>query len=135
VAVKLDDIPATAGAQAGGGAAPAVELPGDPKAGQAVFAGKGTCIACHKAGSIGASPLGPDLSNIGASQTLEYVMAKILDPKSKGVVSGFPAGVMPPTFGQMLTAKEYLDLVAFLMTLKGAAAAPPPAAAPAAPKS
>jgi mono/diheme cytochrome c family protein len=135
VAVKLDDIPATAGAQAGGGAAPAVELPGDPKAGQAVFAGKGTCIACHKAGSIGASPLGPDLSNIGASQTLEYVMAKILDPKSKGVVSGFPAGVMPPTFGQVLTAKEYLDLVAFLMTLKGAAAAPPPAAAPAAPKS
>jgi hypothetical protein len=28
----------------------------------------------------------------------------------------------------MLTAKEYLDLVAFLMTLKGAAAAPPAAA-------
>jgi mono/diheme cytochrome c family protein len=130
VTVKLDDVPATAGAQAAGGAAATVELPGDPKAGQAVFQGKGTCIACHKAGALGASPLGPDLSNIGASQTLEYVMGKILDPKSKGVVSGFPAGVMPPTFGQMLTAKEYLDLVAFLMTLKGPAAAPPPAAAP-----
>jgi mono/diheme cytochrome c family protein len=128
VAVKLDDVPATAGAQAAGGGAATVELPGDPKAGQAVFAGKGTCIACHKAGSVGASPVGPDLSNIGASQTVEYIMAKILDPKSKGVVSGFPAGVMPPTFGQMLTAKEYLDLVAFLMTLKGAAAAPPAAA-------
>jgi cytochrome c2 len=135
VTVKLEDIPATAGAQAAGGAAPTVELPGDPKAGQAVFQGKGTCIACHKAGSLGASPIGPDLSNIGASQTLEYVMGKILDPKSKGVVSGFPAGVMPPTFGQVLNAKEYLDLVAFLMTLKGPAAAPPPAAAPAAPKS
>jgi mono/diheme cytochrome c family protein len=130
VTVKLDDVPATAGAQASGGAAPTVELPGDPKAGQAVFAGKGTCIACHKAGALGASPIGPDLSNIGASQTLEYIMGKILDPKSKGVVSGFPAGVMPPTFGQMLTAKEYLDLVAFLMTLKGPAAAAPPAAAP-----
>jgi mono/diheme cytochrome c family protein len=135
VAAKLDDIPATAGVQAAGGAAPAVELPGDPKAGQVVYQGKGTCIACHKAGSLGASPIGPDLSNIGASQTLEYVMGKILDPKSKGVVSGFPAGVMPPTFGQMLTAKEYLDLVAFLMTLKGPAAAPAPVAAPAAPKS
>jgi hypothetical protein len=33
-------------------------------------------------------------------------------------VSGFPAGVMPPTFGQTLTAKEYTDLVAFLLTLK-----------------
>jgi mono/diheme cytochrome c family protein len=128
VTVKLDDVPATAGAQAAGGGAAAVELPGDPKAGQAVFAGKGTCIACHKAGSLGASPIGPDLSNIGASQTLEYVMGKILDPKSKGVVSGFPAGVMPPTFGQVLSAREYLDLVAFLMTLKGPAGAPPAAA-------
>ncbi|MGH7267824.1 MAG: c-type cytochrome, partial [Candidatus Rokuibacteriota bacterium] len=119
VAVKLDDIPATAGAQAGGGAPATVDLPGDPKAGQAVFAGKGTCIACHKAGAIGASPVGPDLSNIGATQTLDYVMGKVLDPKSKGVVTGFPAGVMPATFGKTLTAQEFLDLTAFLMTLKG----------------
>jgi hypothetical protein len=34
-------------------------------------------------------------------------------------VAGYPAGVMPPTLGQTLTAKEYLDLVAFLLTLKG----------------
>jgi mono/diheme cytochrome c family protein len=139
VDVKLDDIPATAGAPAGGAQAASIELPGDPKAGEAVFKGKGTCIACHKAGSIGASPLGPDLSNIGGTQTIEYVMGKILDPKSKGTVSGFPAGVMPPTFGQVLTAKEYIDLVAFLMTLKGGGAAPTagtPAATPAAaPKS
>ncbi len=140
VDVKLDDIPATAGATAGGAqAAASIELPGDPKAGEAVFKGKGTCIACHKAGSIGASPLGPDLSNIGATQTIEYIMGKILDPKSKGTVSGYPAGVMPPTFGQVLTAKEYIDLVAFMMTLKGGGAAPAagaPAPAPAAaPKS
>jgi hypothetical protein len=40
---------------------------------------------------------------------------------------------MPKTFGQQLTAQEYLDLVAFLLTLKGgaapAAAAQPPAKA------
>jgi mono/diheme cytochrome c family protein len=139
VDVKLDDIPATAGAPAGGAQAASIELPGDPKAGEAVFKGKGTCIACHKAGSIGASPLGPDLANIGATQTVEYIMGKILDPKSKGTVSGYPAGVMPPTFGQVLTAKEYIDLVAFLMTLKGGggpapAAGAPPAAPAAAPK-
>ena len=58
-------------------------------------------------------------------------MGKILDPASKGVVSGFPAGVMPPTFGQHLTAQEYLDLVAFMLTLKGGAA-PAAAAQPAA---
>jgi mono/diheme cytochrome c family protein len=125
VDVKLDDVPQIAATEVGAGAA-AIELPGDPKAGQAVFTGKGACIACHKAGAVGASPVGPDLSNIAGSQTPEYIMGKILDPASKGTVSGFPPNVMPKTFGQQLTAKEYLDLVSFLLTLKGGAA---PAAA------
>jgi len=125
VAVKLDDIPKTAGAAAaGGGQAAEVKLPGDPKAGQAVFMGKGACIACHKAGSIGASPVGPDLSQIAKIQTTEYIMAKILNPAGMGTVAGYPAGVMPPTLGQTLTAREYLDLVAFLLTLKGERPAP-----------
>ena len=121
VTVKLDDIPKTAGAAAASGPAPAAELklPGDPKAGQAVFMGKGACIACHKAGLIGASPVGPDLSQIAKIQTPEYIMAKILDPASMGTVAGYPPGVMPPTFGQTLTAREYLDVVSFLLTLKG----------------
>jgi mono/diheme cytochrome c family protein len=123
VDVALEDIPATAGGGAGAAAAP-FQLPGDPKKGQAVFAGKGTCIACHRAGALGGGQVGPDLSNIGGSQTVEYVMGKILNPASKGVVSGFPAGVMPPTFGTQLTAQEYVDLVAFLMTLKGGPATP-----------
>jgi mono/diheme cytochrome c family protein len=130
VDVKLDDIPATAGAPAGGGAAASIELPGDPKAGQAVFAGKGTCVACHTAGPVVGGKIGPDLSNLAGTQTLDYIMGKILNPASKGVVAGYPAGVMPPTFGQMLTAREFTDLVAFLMTLKGGGAQ---AAAPAAP--
>ena len=117
--VKLDDIPKTAGASAsGGGAAAEVKIPGDPKAGEAVFSGKGGCIACHKAGKIGASPVGPDLSQIAKIQTADYVMKKIIDPAGSGTVAGFPKGVMPPMFGQTLTAKEYVDLVAFLMTLK-----------------
>ena len=127
--VKLDDVPQIAAAAAGGAAA-SIELPGDPKAGQAVFAGKAGCIACHKAGAVGASPVGPDLSNIAGSQTPEYIMGKILDPASKGTVAGFPPNVMPKTFGQQLTAKEYLDLVSFLLTLKGGAA--PAAGQPAA---
>lgn len=124
VDVKLDDIPKTAGAAAGGGQAAEVKLPGDPKAGQAVFMGKGGCIACHKAGSIGASPVGPDLSQIAKIQTPDYIMAKILNPAGMGTVAGYPAGVMPPTFGQTLTSREYVDLVSFLLTLKGGGAAP-----------
>ena len=123
VDVKLDDVPQFAAAAAG--AAASIELPGDPKAGQAIFMGKAGCIACHKAGAIGASPVGPNLSNIAGSQTPEYIMGKILDPASKGTVSGFPAGVMPKDFGTRLAAKEYIDLVSFLLTLKAGA---PPAA-------
>ena len=130
VDAKLDDVPQVATAQAGGAAS--IELPGDAQAGQAVFVGKGACVACHKAGAVGASPVGPDLSNIAGSQTPEYIMGKILDPASKGVVSGFPANVMPKTFGQTLTAKEYLDLMSFMLTLKGGAA--PAAAGTPAPK-
>lgn len=124
VDVKLDDIPKTAGAAAaGGGAAAELKLRGEPKAGQAIFAGKGGCIACHKAGAIGASPVGPDLTQIARIQTPEYIMAKIIDPAGMGTVAGFPPGVMPATLGQTLTAREYLDLVSFLLTLKGDGAA------------
>ncbi len=119
VDVKLDDIPKTAGAATAGGAAAAeVKIPGDPKAGKAVFMGKGGCLACHKAGDIPGAPVGPDLSQIAKIQTPDYIMRKILDPKGMGTVAGFPPGVMPQTFGQTLTAREYTDLVAFLLTLK-----------------
>lgn len=119
VDVKLDDIPKTAGAPAGGAAAAAeIKLPGDPKAGQAIFAGKGACAACHKVGDVGGA-VGPGLTEIAKIQTPEYIMAKILNPASMGTVSGFPPNVMPPTLGQTLTAKEYVDLVSYLLTLKG----------------
>ncbi len=120
VDVALNDIPATAGpaAAGGGGAAASISLPGDPKAGEALFQGKAGCIACHKAGKIGAAQVGPDLSQISKIQTPDYIMKKILDPKGMGTVAGFPPGVMPQTFGQTLTSKEYMDVVAFLLTLK-----------------
>jgi mono/diheme cytochrome c family protein len=118
VNVTLNDIPATAGAAAGAAAAVEMKIPGDPKAGEAVFAGKGACIACHKAGNLGASPVGPDLSQIAKIQTPDYIMKKILDPAGSGTVAGYPKGVMPPTMGQTLTAREFTDLVAFLQTLK-----------------
>ena len=120
VDVTLNDIPATAGqtAAGGGGAAASISLPGDAKAGEALFQGKAGCIACHKAGKIGAAQVGPDLSQISKIQTPDYIMKKILDPKGSGTVANFPPGVMPQDFGTRLTSKEYVDLVAFLLTLK-----------------
>ena len=118
VDVTLNDIPASVGSAAAGGAPAEIKIPGDPKSGEALFQTKAGCIACHKAGKVGASPVGPDLSQIAKIQTPDYIMKKILDPKGMGTVSGFPPGVMPQTFGQTLTAKEYMDVVAFLLTLK-----------------
>ena len=120
VDVALADIPATAGASpaGGGGAAAEVKIPGDPKAGKAIYTGKGGCLACHKAKDIPGTPVGPDLSQLAKIQTPDYIMKKIIDPKGMGTVAGFPPGVMPQTFGQSLTSKEYLDLVSFLLTLK-----------------
>ncbi len=118
VDVTLNDIPASVGAAAAGGAPAEIKIPGDPKSGEMLFQTKAGCIACHKAGKIGASPVGPDLSQIAKIQTPDYIMKKILDPKGMGTVAGFPPGVMPQTFGQTLTAKEYVDVVAFLLTLK-----------------
>lgn len=125
VDVKLEDVPATVGG--GGGAetaATALALPGDPKAGREVFFKKTAppCSTCHRIGGEGGQ-VGPDLSSIGAIQTPEYLMGKILDPASKGTVAGYPAGVMPPIFGQQLTAKDYVDLVTFLLQQKGGGAA------------
>src|SRR5436305_8986722 len=119
VDVPLNAVPATVGAGSGGaGAVAELKIPGDPKAGEAVFQGKGTCIACHKAGKIGAAQVGPDLSQIAKIQTPDYIMKKILDPKGAGTVANFPPGVMPQDFGTRLTSKEYVDLLAFLLTLK-----------------
>jgi mono/diheme cytochrome c family protein len=120
VDVTLNDVPATVGAGGGGGGAAAAEvkIPGDPKAGKAVFMGKGTCLACHKAGDIPGTPVGPDLSQLAKIQTPDYIMKKILDPKGSGTVANYPPGVMPQDFGTRLTSKEYVDLVAFLLTLK-----------------
>ena len=118
VDVTLNDIPASVGAAAAGGGAAEFKIPGDPQAGAQVFQGKGTCIACHKAGKIGASPVGPDLSQIAKIQTPDYIMGKILNPAGMGTVAGFPKGVMPQDFGTRLTSKEYVDLVSFLLTLK-----------------
>ena len=120
VDVALNDIPATAGAGgAGGGAAAAeIKMPGDVASGKAVYMGKGGCLACHKAKDIPGTPVGPDLSQLAKIQTPDYIMKKILDPKGMGTVAGFPPGVMPQTFGQSLNSKEFVDLMAFLLTLK-----------------
>jgi cytochrome c2 len=103
--------------------APAVGNTGDPVNGQTIFTTVGTCNACHDVQS-GMNMTGPSLLGI-ASRAAErepgkspsqYLHEAILDP-NKYVVTNFPMGVMPQTFGQTLSPQQVEDLVAYLLTL------------------
>ena len=106
-------------------AIPAMEAPGAeaPAAAEAAplktpeeVMAKFTCGACHKiAGQEGA--LGPDLTKIGKTKNKEYLRQALLDPEAV-IAKGFTGGMMPPTYGEQMKAKELEMLVNYLAGLK-----------------
>ena len=54
---------------------------GDPKAGQAIYEGKGGCAACHIVNGR-AGRLGPELTEIGLRRSLKFLRDSILDPSA-----------------------------------------------------
>lgn len=111
--VTLEDIPAAGPAEAPRPGA----RKGDPQAGRAIYMGKGACVACHKVSGVGGL-LGPDLTAIGASQPVEYLEESILEPNAR-IIPGFPPNLMPQDFGDKLSVREFTDLMAYLVTLRG----------------
>lgn len=74
------------------------------------------CGMCHKvADQVGA--LGPDLTKIGKSKSKDYLRQAILDPEAV-IAQGFTGGMMPPTFGEQMKAKELEMLVNYMAGLK-----------------
>ena len=61
-------------------------------------AGKGTCIACHKIGSVGRA-IGPDLSTIGAIRTERDLVESILFP-SNTLARDYEAHIIETSDGQ-----------------------------------
>ncbi len=59
----------------------------NPKHGEEIFFGRGTCFACHKVHGKGVV-LGPDLVGINKRQDLNYVIKSILEPDAY-IVEGF----------------------------------------------
>jgi mono/diheme cytochrome c family protein len=108
----LEDVAAYLGMWAGVPGAAPPKVPGGP--GAQVFANQG-CGSCHileAAGSGGAT--GPDLDEVlTAGTTPEEIHEDIVDPE-KVIASGYPAGVMPANFEELLTPKELDDLVQYL---------------------
>jgi cytochrome c oxidase subunit 2 len=89
-------------------------------AGEAVFNGTSGCAGCHaltKAGAKGT--VGPNLDDISADaksagmSLSDFVRESIVDP-NKYIAKGFPANVMPGTFGKSLSKKDLDALVAYI---------------------
>jgi mono/diheme cytochrome c family protein/cytochrome c551/c552 len=125
VDVTAADIPAeTAPAPGGGGGG----SPGGSSAGGAAFAGGSTeamaiitaagCLGCHKLNGTG-GVIAPDLTHVGARRTADSIRRKILDPASS-IAKGYEkmAGIMPKTFGTMMSAAQLEALVQFLASHK-----------------
>jgi putative heme-binding domain-containing protein len=53
---------------------------GNEANGAAIVAGKGKCQTCHRIAGTG-SPLGPDLTDIGATRTVGQIQTSLLDPQ------------------------------------------------------
>ncbi len=84
---------------------PAAEMnvPGDARAGEAVFASSG-CANCHAIQGRGGK-LGPDLSNAGATRSLPTLRESIVDPDANGAV-GYRAVSVKLRDGQELSGVE-----------------------------
>jgi cytochrome c oxidase subunit 2 len=84
------------------------------------------CQACHSVD--GTVVVGPSWKGIygnqetladGTSITVDdaYLRESILDPTVK-VVQGFAGGIMPPTFGTVLTEQQIADIIEYIKSLK-----------------
>lgn len=93
-----------------------VEVKGNPHNGLDIFFNRMLCVACHRVNNLGGS-LGPDLSELGAINTPEYIRESIADPNAV-IVKNYKKDIMPKYFKENLTAQEIDDLISYLVTLK-----------------
>src|SRR5437763_4391859 len=104
--------PGNSGGSPGGGAFAGGST--DPKA---IIQAAG-CLACHKLDGQG-QVIAPDLTHVGSRRDAESIRKKILDPMSS-IAKGYEklAGIMPKTFGSMMTASQLEALAQFLAAHK-----------------
>ena len=101
--------PAASAAPSGGGGGLAAGST-DPK--QIIQAAG--CLACHKLEGQG-QVIAPDLTHVGSRRDADSIRRKILDPASS-ITQGYEkfAGIMPKTFGSMMSASQLEALVEYL---------------------
>ena len=121
VDVTASDIPSTSPTSAtspeGGGAGGGAAFAGGSTDPKAIIQAAG-CLACHKLDGQG-QVIAPDLTHVGSRRNAESIRKKILDPASS-VTKGYEklAGIMPKTFGTMMSAAQLEALVQYLAAHK-----------------
>ncbi|HEY3901530.1 MAG TPA: PVC-type heme-binding CxxCH protein [Chthoniobacter sp.] len=78
----------------------AVQMGADPAQGELVYR-RLVCVQCHSIGGAGGK-LGPDLSTIGASAPLDYIVESVFDPNAK-IKEGFHAFAYTMKDGNVFT--------------------------------
>lgn len=109
----LRDVAAYVGMWAGVPGAEPPKVPGGP--GAQVFANTG-CGGCHTLAAANSGGVtGPDLDEaLMPGDTAAAIEEMIVDPNAE-IVPGFPANVMPASYGEELSQQELEDLVQFLI--------------------
>jgi mono/diheme cytochrome c family protein len=108
----LNDVAAYVGTYAGVPGAAPPKVPGGP--GAQVFANNG-CGGCHTLAAAGSGGVtGPNFDEALPGQSAAMIKESIVDPNAK-ITKGYPANVMPQSFGETLTPKEIENLVEYLI--------------------
>jgi cytochrome c551/c552 len=97
----------------------------DPAQGQQLAVANG-CIGCHQLdpNQTVVAPSWYDMANAalihsGADEgPAAYIHHSIVAPNDY-VVAGYPAGIMPQTYGETLNDEQLMHIVAYLLTLRG----------------
>jgi mono/diheme cytochrome c family protein len=108
----LDDVAAYVGKYAGVPGAAPPKVKGGP--GAQVFASNG-CGGCHTLAAAGSGGVtGPNFDEALPGQSAAMIKESIVDPNAK-ITKGYPANVMPQSFGESLTPEEIEQLVQYLI--------------------
>ncbi|QEG41050.1 hypothetical protein UC8_30680 [Roseimaritima ulvae] len=79
-----------------------VQQSGDPHRGEAIYRReKLQCVLCHAVGGVGGQ-VGPDLTSLGASAPVDYIIESLFDPNAK-IKEGFHSVVVATEEGQIVT--------------------------------
>src|SRR6185312_6662039 len=113
---KMTAKPAAGVGGGGGGAAAAVDAKQLFTTGDA-DTGATACATCHTLADAGAKgQVGPDLDKVLKGKDAAFIKQSILQP-NKVIAPGYQPNVMPPNFGDTLSAEQVDALVKYLSTV------------------